>query len=292
MNVFLAVIAGSIAGFGLWVTLSTTRRPNLEELLPPPSGEQGSGARESWKERFVRVGGALADRLDWPNEHCRQDLAVCDYDADSFLKKKTIAILGGLAAFVCLIGVSIPEVTALSPGVALVIALCPMSLCFFGPGLVLRQQAERRRAELRSVTSAIADLVGVALAGGAGVSGSLDAATRQGTGPAFTQVRHSLHEAHLRSLPPWDALGDLAQRVGVRELDELAASIRLAGTDGARIRASVAAKAKTLRTYQLAAMEAEVGAATERMSLPILLLVLGVLLLLGFPAVAHVTSGF
>lgn len=292
MNVFLAVIAGSIAGVGLWLTLGTARKPSLEELLPPTPDGRAPAGRKAWKEGIVRAGGALADRLDWPNERCRRDLAVCDYDTDSFLKKKTIAALGGLLAFAVLLGISIPEATAPSPGLALVIALVPLSLGFFGPGLALRQQAERRRAELRSVTSAIADLVGVALAGGAGVSGALNAATRQGTGPAFTQVRRSLNEAHLRSLPPWEALSDLAQRTGVRELDELAASIRLAGTDGARIRASVAAKAKTLRTYQLAAMEAEVRAATERMSLPILVLVLGVLLLLGLPAVAHVTAGF
>lgn len=291
MSLFIAVIAGSVTGFGLWMTRRLMRKPTLEELLPP-TAERNPGDPPSWKAWVLRAVDAFADRLDWPNERSRKDLAACDYDADAFLRKKTLAVLGGIGGSAFLLGVSTLGASPLDPAVALVLALCPASLGLLVPGMFLRQQAELRRAELRAVTSAIADLVGVALAGGSGVSGALEAATRQGSGLAFVQIRRSLHEAHLRSIPPWDALSGLAQRTGVRELEELAASIRLAGTDGARIRASVAAKAKTLRTYQLAAMEAQAGAATERMSLPILLMVLGVLLLMGVPGVVHVTSPF
>lgn len=293
MNVFLATLAGAVTGAGLWALLATARKPSLHELLPPPADEHPAQRQhQGWKEQLTQTSGALLGHLGWPTARCRQDLAVCDRDADSYLREKILAALGGAAAFACVVGASIPEASGLSPGIALLLALTSLALCLITPDLVLRHRAERRRAELRTVTSAIADLVGVALAGGAGASGALTAATRQGIGPAFTQVRRSLNEAHLRTCPPWDALSDLAQRTGVPELDELAASIRLAGTDGARVRASVTAKAKSLRTHQLSALEAEAGAATERMSLPVLLLVLGVLLLMGIPAVAHVTSGF
>lgn len=293
MTVLLATIAGAATGAGLWAVLASTRKPSLEELLPRP-GEEHPAQRQhqGWQEQATQVSGILLGHLGLPSARCRQDLAVCDRDVDSYLREKMLAALGGAAAFACVVGASIPAASGLSPTIAALLALCALALSLVTPDLVLRHRAERRRAELRTVTSAVADLVGVALAGGAGASGALTAATRQGTGPAFTQVRQALHEAHLRTRPPWDALSDLAQRTGVPELDELAASIRLAGTDGARVRASVTAKAKSLRTHQLAALEAEAGAATERMSLPVLLLVLGVLLLMGIPAVVHVTSGF
>jgi hypothetical protein len=54
----------------------------------------------------------------------------------------------------------------------------------------------------------------------------------------------------------------------------------------------VRAKATSLRTHRLAAMEARANEATEHMTLPVMLLVLGFLLLMGYPAIAHVLTGF
>jgi len=77
----------------------------------------------------------------------------------------------------------------------------------------------------------------------------------------------------------------------VAELTELAASLTLAGTEGAKVRASLAAKATSLRNRQLADAETTAQAATERMSLPLVLLFAGFLLLIGYPAVVHVLTG-
>ena len=74
-------------------------------------------------------------------------------------------------------------------------------------------------------------------------------------------------------------------------MGELAASITLAGTEGAKVKTSLAAKAATLRAHQLAAAESQAQAATERMSLPLVLLFAGFLLLVGFPAIVHVLTG-
>jgi hypothetical protein len=71
----------------------------------------------------------------------------------------------------------------------------------------------------------------------------------------------------------------------------LAASVSLAGTEGAKVRASLAAKAGSLRTHELAEAETEDQAATERMSLPVVLLLAGFLLFIGFPAVERVLTG-
>jgi tight adherence protein C len=71
----------------------------------------------------------------------------------------------------------------------------------------------------------------------------------------------------------------------------LAASITLAGTEGAKVRASLAAKSAAMRTRQLAEAEASAQAATERMSLPLVVLFAGFLALIGYPAIVHVING-
>jgi hypothetical protein len=66
--------------------------------------------------------------------------------------------------------------------------------------------------------------------------------------------------------------------------------VSLAGSHGARIRASLAAKADTLRGHQVAETEAAAEAATERMTIPVAVLLLGFLLFIAYPAVSQITS--
>ena len=112
-----------------------------------------------------------------------------------------------------------------------------------------------------------------------------------GTVPAFARLRGALEAARITRQPPWSHLAALGQELGVAEMAELAASITLAGTEGAKVKTSLAAKAATLRAHQLAAAETQAQAATERMSLPLVLLFAGFLLLVGFPAIVHVLTG-
>jgi len=104
-------------------------------------------------------------------------------------------------------------------------------------------------------------------------------------------AHRALDQARLARQTPWAALGRLGQQLGVIELSELAASVALAGTEGAKVRSSLAAKAASLRTHQLAEAETADQAASERMSLPVVLLFAGFLLFLGYPAVQKVLTG-
>ena len=61
------------------------------------------------------------------------------------------------------------------------------------------------------------------------------------------------------------------------DLSELASTVALAGEEGAAVRATVAAKARTIRERMSAESETAAAAVTERMSLPSVLLVLGFL---------------
>ena len=143
----------------------------------------------------------------------------------------------------------------------------------------------------RHALAAFLDLVVIATAGGAGVEAALTYAAATGQGPAFAQLRQALETARLTRQPPWQTLGQLGTELGVTELTELAASITLAGTEGAKVRASLAAKSAAMRARQLAEAEAGAQAATERMSLPLVVLFAGFLALIGYPAIVHVITG-
>jgi len=161
---------------------------------------------------------------------------------------------------------------------------------FVTPDRLLHERAEARRRGFRHSLSSYLDLVNVLLAGGAGIESALHAAADVGDGWGYRLIRSELRRARLTGRAPWDTFADLGDRIGVSELTELAANVSLAGTHGARIRASLAAKADTLRGHQIAETEAAAEAATERMTVPVAVLLLGFLLLISYPAVAQITS--
>jgi Flp pilus assembly protein TadB len=159
---------------------------------------------------------------------------------------------------------------------------------FAVPDVVLRKEAAERRGEFRQALSAFLDLTVIVLAGGGGVQTALDRAATAGDGWAFQRIRGTLDAARATRTTPWAALADLGAELGVEELEALAASVALAGTEGARVRESLVAKAASMRAHELAAAEARASAATEAMSVPVALLALGFIAFLAFPAVMAV----
>ncbi|PDP86628.1 type II secretion protein F [Glycomyces fuscus] len=213
---------------------------------------------------------------------------MCEREPASYLAEKFTALVLGLAfppllgGMLSLAGV-LPS-SVIAGGMWLMFAL----VSWFAPDLSLRDEADKRRERMRRTLASFADLVVVSLAGGAGVNGALADAGAAGNGWAMVRIRESLREAALMRQPPWVALRALSDRYDTPEFAELAASLQLAGADGARIRSSLASKAKTLRTQFLSEMDAEAQSATERMSLPVVLLFAGFLTLLGYPAMSHI----
>ena len=230
------------------------------------------------------VSGRLGRRVE-------RDLVVMDRTSEALaLEKLSIALaLGGIAVAFSIVLATIGS----APTFAMSAALCfgALGVGFVVPDLTLRKQASQRRAAFRHALSSYLDLVNVLLAGGAGIETSLDAAAQAGDGWAFMQIRNSLTRARALRLSPWECFGELGDRLGVNELIEVAASVRLAGEQGARVKLSLAAKAAALRSHQMARIEADAQAATERMGLPTVLMFLGFMVLLGYPAMQQIVQG-
>jgi len=166
-----------------------------------------------------------------------------------------------------------------------------MFLCFAVPILSWHSAVKRvatasqiRRSDMDLAVAVYLDLVNVLLAGGAGVETAMLAAAGAGDGFSFEQLRLALVRAQSSRGSYWDSLRELGERTGVESLEDVAHSVQLAGEHGARIRQSLAAKATALRGRNLARIEHEAEERTEHMGLPIVLLFLGFILLVGYPA--------
>jgi Flp pilus assembly protein TadB len=90
--------------------------------------------------------------------------------------------------------------------------------------------------------------------------------------------------------PPWQALGQLGEDTAVSELSELAAAMSLAGSEGARVRASLTARAAAMRAAATAEMETEAEKAGSRMSAPLLVLGFAYLIFLLYPPIVGITE--
>ena len=146
------------------------------------------------------------------------------------------------------------------------------------------KNAVQRRGDMDLATAVFLDLVNVLLAGGAGVETAILAAASSGDGWGFSQIRLSIARSQSARQSYWDGLRELGRSLGADSLIEVANSVQLAGEHGARVRQSLSAKAASLRQKNLARIEYEAEQRTEKMGLPIVLLFLGFILLIGYPA--------
>lgn len=193
------------------------------------------------------------------------------------------------------VGVVLGLVLALVGAGFVLPAVVPVSLGALGllwPSIGLQAAANARRRAFRHALSAFLDVVSITLAAGRAVETALRTGANAGQGWAFAELRTALFEAERGGRAPWDGLDDLGVALGVPELRELAASVALAGEEGAVVGQSVSAKATALRTRALAEAEAAAESASERMALPTVMLLVGFVIFVGYPAVAAVTAGF
>ena len=297
-----ALLLGAGAGAGLLLVVRgvVPSRPSLAEALaqlrrniePEPfvvSGEHGGFAARLGLPLARLAARGRPEVLLWAR--VRRDLAVLGRSPERHLAEKvTLALLGlllvpGCAALLALAGAGLPLAVPLWASVLLAIG------GFFLPDVGIHAEAEGRRRDFRHALSSFLDLVVIALAGGGGVETALADAASVGEGWAFDELRRSLDEARIARQSPWLALDRLGVALGIAELGELAASVGLAGSEGAKVRASLSAKAVSLRTHQLAEAETAAQVATERMSLPVVLLFAGFLCFIAFPAIERVLAG-
>lgn len=243
----------------------------LERLIGTPVSETTFGTR-------------IAARAD-------VDLRVTGRTASGFLTGIVVdAVLGftvacGLTTLAWVNGITV------DPTITLTVIVGATVTGGLLPLVGVRADATRRRRACRHALSSYLDLVAIRLAGGAGIDTALTGSAHAGRGWVFHHIDTTLGAARLAGRPPWTGFALLGDSLGVPEFAELAASMALAGDEGARVRVSLAAKATAMRVRALAETERHAHAASERMSLPLVILMAGFVIFLGYPAVMNVVQG-
>lgn len=300
--VFMVLAAG--VGFGMFLIMRGLRRRPPELLAtvrslqavgraggfgPGPSSDRGlSGLQRPLSGAGLRLleGLGLVD-----HGRLERRLRVLGKSLERHAYEKMLAAIVGLilppavGLFLAAAG------TPVSPMLLLLSAILLSGLGFFYPDLPLSERVESRQRAFRHSLSSYLDLVSIILAGGGGTESALNGAAAAGDGWVFAEIRTALRRGELTGRTPWDMFEELGDRYGVEELRELAASISLAGGHGARVRQSLIAKAEALRSQQTTEIEAMAESNTEKMIVPVSIMVLGLMVFIGRGAIEAIGVG-
>jgi hypothetical protein len=286
------------AGVGLGIALLVAA---LRPAPAPLSGLLGrleatpleARRRPGFAGAFDRLGGGLGVTLEGRGllpRHTAQDLAVTGQSLDAFgIEILTAAALGAGGLFVIAVGASLVGVSA---GLALSLLAALVGAVVGGVLAVanLGTRARARRAHLLTVLTSFLELVSLAQAGGAGLEEALEQASALSDDWAFVRLRNALAAARHEGLGPWDGLADLAEEVDLPELARMATTLRLAGTEGAKVRTTLATAATALRDRETTRAETRANRLSDQLYAPAILVFLAFMAFVLFPALAKVAG--
>lgn len=286
----IAVLAGCSAAAGVILLVRELRPapPRLDAALariqaapfqpaPPPADAPSASERVGrWlAERITRPAGMLAVP--------RTDLALLAQPVERFMLDKLALFITGLVAppvlsgLVVLAGGSLPWALPVLAGLVLAAVLSLV------PDWNVHSQARRRRRDFRYAFTSYLQLVVLEREAGAALNAALENPAKLADGWPFQRIHQALTRARHAQQQPWRALADLGTGIDVRDLIDLAHTAEIAGGEGAKMHDVLIAKISSMRHEASAAARAEAGARTTAMWVPTSLLMLGFVILIGFP---------
>ena len=300
------LLGGALSGAGVLM---------LVLILAPPAIQPAAALAELDSQRDERRLRQEARRLN-PRERALPDwLDALGYRAAALLRRTGID-LGGLSSDLSVLGRSLERhlVTSLLLGLLgfgaplLITALgalagrpmgsLPLLACLvLGAAMAalptarLRSRAAQARRDFRHVVGSFLDLVSMSLSAGRGVPEALDAASALSDDPAMARIRDALAAARLRGETPWAAMGRLGTTLRIDELRDLSAALALVAEDGAKIRESLSARATSMRRRELADAEGRAGENSESMLVAQLVIAIGFIVFLVYPALSGIMGG-
>ena len=305
MNAAIAVLFGGGVGVGFLMIVralqarpvplaeiaGTLERPGLN-LVHLARGElYDYQVMTGWQRRLGRVGVRLIESLGFVDVGVlKEQLRVLDKSIERHAYEK---IFGAVVGFILPVGmmlvIALAEVSV-SPLLGFAAAIVFSAGGFFYPDLPLTDKVEKRRQAFRHALSSYLDLVTIILAGGGGIESALEGAADAGDGWAFAELRGALRRARLTRRSPWELFDELGADLGIEELQELSSNVALAGGQGAKVKQSLIAKADAMRAAQAAQLEAAAEVQTEKMIIPVVVLIIGMVLFIGYGAVDAISS--
>lgn len=300
------LLGGALSGAGVLM---------LVLILAPPAIQPAAALAELDSQRDERRLRQEARRLN-PRERALPDwLDALGYRAAALLRRTGID-LGALSSDLSVLGRSLERhlvvslllgllgfgapllITALGALAGRPMGSLPLLACLvLGaamaalPTVRLRSRAAQARRDFRHVVGSFLDLVSMSLGAGRGVPEALDAASTLSDDPAMARIRDALAAARLRGETPWAAMGRLGGTLRIDELRDLSAALALVAEDGAKIRESLSARATSMRRRELADAEGRAGENSESMLVAQLVIAIGFIVFLVYPALSGIMGG-
>lgn len=300
------LLGGALSGAGVLM---------LVLILAPPAIQPAAALAELDSQRDERRLRQEARRLN-PRERALPDwLDALGYRAAALLRRTGIDLVG-LSSDLSVLGRSLERhlvaslllgllgfgapllITALGALAGRPMGSLPLLACLvLGAAMAalptarLRSRAAQARRDFRHVVGSFLDLVSMSLSAGRGVPEALDAASALSDDPAMARIRDALAAARLRGETPWAAMGRLGETLRIDELRDLSAALALVAEDGAKIRESLSARATSMRRRELADAEGRAGENSESMLVAQLVIAIGFIVFLVYPALSGIMGG-
>lgn len=290
----IALLAGAVAGLGLWLT--------IREFIPAQPSLTGALDRLG-PQRPIQVTTTtelgLQDRIGmWVHTHTTlsqlvsvptKDLAVLRIPTHQLVGEKILAALIGLlfppvaVMLFALLGVNLG--VPATAGACLVLA----GVFFVLPDVRVRADAKKARAAFARAVGAYIELVALNRNGGGGTYKSLEDAAKIGRSWPFERIREEITRTRLAGQPPWSGLQQLSYELDVPQLGDLADIMRRAGTNSEQVHDALRARARSFRIELLIEEQAKGNGDTVQMSVPLAVLALLFLVLLAAPLALRLT---
>lgn len=293
----LLLIAAAV-GFasGVWL-LGTTlfpAPPSLASVLarlhddrPVRTSTPSTAPSDSF---LIRLGQRVLDRTSidaLSGEQTIKDLEVVRRPLEVHAGATAAAAIGGAMIGPVMWGV----LTAVGAPLPMVISVAFMPVGalagFVLPRALLQTEAATAREDFRHALGAYLDVLVLMLAAHEGIEGAMRKAAQAGNGPAFMELRRATTQAAY-SGAVWDALDDLGDRVGIIEIREIASAGTLA-SEGAAVRRSLVAKARSLRNSTLNASEVAARKRSQAMFAPIVMIGFAFITFLTYPLLTNIS---
>ncbi|GGU89785.1 hypothetical protein GCM10010182_00240 [Actinomadura cremea] len=286
----LAAAAGCLGAIGLVLVVRELRpapprldaalariQPTpLQSVMPSVEADGGSERLGRWlAEHLTRPAGMLAVP--------RADLALLGRTVERFMLEKLALFLTGLAtptlfaALVTIIGGSPSWMFPVLVGLALAVVLAMV------PDYNVRSTTRQLRRDFRYAFTSYLQLVVLEREAGAALNAALEEPAKITDGWPFQRVHQALSRARHAQQQPWRALADLGEEINVPDLVDLAHTAQIAGGEGAKMHDVLVAKIGSMRHEASANARSDANARTTAMWVPTSLLMLGFVILIGFP---------
>lgn len=290
----MTALVGALVGAGVWFVgrgLLRRRVPLLQALSDyrrrdPRTGDAGSEQFPGRRNRVERHALQIVESFGFDLGTLGADLRIVGRSpAQHAFAKLAGALLAAAALAAAGYGTRVLGLRAPAWSIAVLAALGFLG-GYMGADGTLRKKATERREQFLRALSAYMDLVKILVAGGSHSDGALYQAAAVGSGWAFDELKAAMDWSRVNGKSPSVGFQRLATEIGVADVEELAATIRLTAEQGASPAEALACKAEMLSALELANARMKADSMTERMSIPTVVVAIAFVMFVGYPALS------